>query len=120
MTKKIIKIKKIKKIGIDINNLNRMELAQKKEDLINAIDQHIALTNIKKNKRAEELLITQKQFNKAMDYHLIHMNFKPMDGRTYHGKPIKKFSRVINFIAVTLGYLTLATFIAYIIVLWII
>ena len=40
------------------------------------------------------------------------------DGRTRYGKPTKKVAKVVDFIAMCLGYLALATMICYFIILW--
>lgn len=56
-----------------------------------------------------------KEFEEAIEYHLISTNFKPLDGRTKVGKPLKAIAKIADFSMYVLSCAALSAIIIYVI-----
>lgn len=76
-------------------------------------------TKIQGIKLPKKLQKKAKEFEEAIELHLISTNYKPLDGRTKLGKSIKKLAKVLDFgsyliACATIAYLLVNFFLAWI------
>lgn len=89
----------------------------KKKIIVNQINVDNIIKNIKKGLRSKKKFDKEK-FEKEIERHLISTNFKPLDGRTYYGKPIKKIAKVADVLLYILGCATLAFILVTVAIAW--
>lgn len=74
--------------------------------------------NNMKTKLPKKLQKKAKEFEEAIELHLISTNYKPLDGRTKLGKPIKKLAKVLDFGAYLIACATISFILVTVAIQW--